>query len=777
MFKKTLSVVLSMLMVLSCMTALIVPAAAVETPTGTAIDSLDDITDLTADYYLSADIGSAEALNSITVGDAENAFTGTLDGNGKTIYTSVPVFTLLGAGAEVKNLTVRGEISVSEIGHNDWLNGGAIANAATGAFTITGCTNYVNINYTITTAHANIGGFVGLAMKSGIVVTDCVNYGNITHVTGNAKQGRVGGMIGFTDANGGTEKSVYTNCKNYGTFTDKSSYSLVGGIVGQYNGKEAYDMISCQNYGTMETSTSSGKFGGLIGVASQNAVHKYIQCINSAEIKGKLLVGGLVGQDTGACTFDNCKNTNTVSGSVTNGCSGGIVGNASAGNTHAYISCINEGAIIGLAAIGGIAGADFGAFTATACQNKGAITRFDYTTNNKDYNAIGGIIGHAAGKFTHTVIGCSNSATISGAYRVGGIIGLDLGILSMYSCENTADLSVPSTSTIASNVGGLIGEHNGAYDLYVENSKNTGNLDIKTTHGTNLLGGVIGRAEASTSRVFKNCVNEGNITNVTPAAGNKIGGIAGCIGKTDLAHSIYIGCVNTGDITSFNFVGGIAGQERFGAKLIACVNEGDMLINGTIASSSAAGMIASVSTVTMYSCVNKGTIVNAVDATKAYAYCPSGNNAFSSGAQTTAAVEFEGIQRSIKVDNETTFAVRFITSVTDIEKYMSTGVLVYASAKDSADVKYAQKDTDTVYTQIGASENGVNTVYPASPVDGKYFTALTVDDISVSGSYTFIVIPYTLELDGETIAYGDAYTVVITDGEIVSVTALVGSAN
>ena len=234
-------------------------------------------------------------------------------------------------------------------------------------------------------------------MKSGIVVTDCVNYGNITHVTGNAKQGRVGGMIGFTDENGGTEKSVYTNCKNYGTFTDKSSYSLVGGIVGQYNSKEAYDMISCQNYGTMETSTSNGKVGGLIGVASQNAVHKYIQCINSAEIKGKQIVGGLVGQDTGACTFDNCKNTNTVSGSVTNGYSGGIVGNASAGNTHAYISCINEGAIIGLAAIGGIAGADFGAFTATACQNKGALTRFDYTTNNTDYNASGGIIGQKMG--------------------------------------------------------------------------------------------------------------------------------------------------------------------------------------------------------------------------------------------------------------------------------------------------------------------------------------------------------------------------------------------
>ena len=145
MIKRSLSVILAIIITLSCMTALMVPTAAVETPTGTAIDSLDDITDLTADYYLSADIGSADALNTISVGDAENAFTGTLDGNGKTIYTSVPVFALLGAGAEVKNLTTRGSISVSEPGYNTWVNAGAIAAAATGAFTVTDCTNYVSI--------------------------------------------------------------------------------------------------------------------------------------------------------------------------------------------------------------------------------------------------------------------------------------------------------------------------------------------------------------------------------------------------------------------------------------------------------------------------------------------------------------------------------------------------------------------------------------------------------------------------------------------------------
>ena len=323
MFKKTLSVILSMLMVLSCMTALIVPTAAVETPTGTAIDSLDDITDLTADYYLTADIGSADALNAISVGDNENAFTGTLNGNGKTIYTSVPVFALLGAGSKVTNLTVKGSISASNenvgavsknvsgsitltsivneasitldnstVATKVAIGGiiGGVGNVAAGntttadtdlcTLTMTNCTNKGAITATSTKCIAFVGGLVGGA-RCAVVMTDCVNDGTIKAEAASTFQMRLGGMIGQTvlahkDNVSSLPESTFTRCINNGKLVhDCTTMAFGAAVVGYYDYQNAYEMNACVNNGEIDEikATSGAKTGGIVGVATQDKAH------------------------------------------------------------------------------------------------------------------------------------------------------------------------------------------------------------------------------------------------------------------------------------------------------------------------------------------------------------------------------------------------------------------------------------------------------------------------------------------------------------------------
>ena len=81
----------------------------------TAINSAEDFAAMTANgnYYLNADITVSATWNggaAISATYAENtAFTGTFDGNGHTITTTVPLFATL--SGTVKNLTIAGSVA------------------------------------------------------------------------------------------------------------------------------------------------------------------------------------------------------------------------------------------------------------------------------------------------------------------------------------------------------------------------------------------------------------------------------------------------------------------------------------------------------------------------------------------------------------------------------------------------------------------------------------------------------------------------------------------
>ena len=97
--RKTFSLILSAIMILSLFT---VGAFAAE---GTAINSAEDFKNMAKDgtYYLAADITVSETYT--------ETFTGTLDGNGKTVTVSAPMFKQM--NGTVKNLTTTGKIEIT----------------------------------------------------------------------------------------------------------------------------------------------------------------------------------------------------------------------------------------------------------------------------------------------------------------------------------------------------------------------------------------------------------------------------------------------------------------------------------------------------------------------------------------------------------------------------------------------------------------------------------------------------------------------------------------
>ena len=218
-----------------------------------------------------------------------NSYTGTFDGNGKTIsglYINNStadykgLFGFVGSEGTVQNLTVDGTVSGSN----------------------------------------SVGGVVGY--NSSGTVTNCAFSGSVS--------GRyyVGGVVG---RNSGTYGSV-TNCYNTGEVTGSTS----GGVVG-YN--QSGTVENCYNTGKV---SGNRYVGGVVGSNSGTVENCYTT--GTVTVTGTdNYVGGVVGLNRGIVT--NCYNTGTVSGS--GGHVDGVVGDNRGTVKNCYYQ-IDKGAIVGI---------------------------------------------------------------------------------------------------------------------------------------------------------------------------------------------------------------------------------------------------------------------------------------------------------------------------------------------------------------------------------------------------------------------------------------------
>lgn len=225
---------------------------------------------------------STQTDNFAAIGTSTAPFTGTFDGNGRTISGinttgSAALFGETGS-ATIKNLVLADTVV------NNASEGavGAFAGKANGT-TFEGCTSSGTVG-----GNANAGGFVGNAQSSSF--TDCTNTGAVTGANGGfdsvggiagrstgstfsrcvnagsltalGKDGSAGGISGVTGTSGDT--GAFTACYNTGTITGTS---VGGGIAATLNG--TYDLNDLFNL--EEVSTSPEIQGGIIGLIYDSA--------------------------------------------------------------------------------------------------------------------------------------------------------------------------------------------------------------------------------------------------------------------------------------------------------------------------------------------------------------------------------------------------------------------------------------------------------------------------------------------------------------------------
>ena len=258
------------------------------------------------------------------------SFSGTLDGNGKTIKgISAPLFATL--SGTVKNVTLEGAIA------SDATTAiGALANAAGGALTVTGVTNKVNVT---ATASASVGGFIGeVTGTNSVAFTSSTNEGAISGA------GAVTGVGGFVGTVIGSAKDAHATVTvessvNKGAITLNSTSSGYAGSAGFVGAGDKYtvNITKSLNYGALDhTSVNNGGTAGFFGTATLWEKNK-----------------------------DNSRDSLTVSYSANYGAitchsniqgPGGIAGRMNRGGnmTYTFEYCYNAGAITGGNYAGGI---------------------------------------------------------------------------------------------------------------------------------------------------------------------------------------------------------------------------------------------------------------------------------------------------------------------------------------------------------------------------------------------------------------------------------------
>lgn len=112
--------------------------------------------------------------------------------------------------------------------------------------------------------------------------------------------------------------------------------------------------------------------------------------------------------------------------------------------------------------------------------------------------------------------------------------------------------------------------------------------------------------------------------------------------------------------------------------------------------------------------------------------------------------------------------VRFVGVVDQPEDFQKIGIKVtaYLNGEKHKDFDIA---TTEVYKAITGSANGVNSTITAEELGGEYVYALTIKGVPASGTVTFEVTPYTVDVnDSSNVTDYATYEVVYQNGEYVS---------
>ncbi len=357
--------------------------------------------DISLTDYLSAGGGSYNSgAGWEPIGTTGSPFTGTLDGNGKTITglrVNRPVTDYIGLFGSTGNTSVIKNVGL--------LNSEITGRQYTGS--LAGCSEGEIIN--CSSAGIVTGGSLTLGADSGGLVGE--NDGSITgsHATCTVKARGLsaGGLAGF---NSGT----ITNC--YAVGTVDSNENNVGGLVG-WNGVGVSRGVISNSYAAVDVD-GAGYVGGLVGYNVGEITGSHATGTVNASSPN---AGGLVGYSYGSIIVSASYATGNVTGTTY---VGGLVGYDSCDTINSYAT----GAVTGRRYVGGLAGANAGE-KITNCYATGDATGIG--TGGSANRDVGGLVGlndggtiektYAAGKVTANsnaggLVGSSSGGTVTGSF-------------------------------------------------------------------------------------------------------------------------------------------------------------------------------------------------------------------------------------------------------------------------------------------------------------------------------------------------------------------------
>lgn len=422
---------------------------------------------VTGEHHVAGMFGLAQEGASITGCTNEASvtnYTSYADGNENELMVGGVLGTFWGVDFTISDCENTGAVINNGAWNKDVSVGGIIGQAGnssslTCTMTVSGCTNSgaVTNNGETNDATNSVGGVIGW-IRFG-TYTDNSNTGTVTN-TGNSKQNRVGGLIGYLDKNATFDgNSNSGGVSNTGEATD---INYVGGLLGRMQTGNTFKNNS--NSGTVTNTGDATNYvymGGIVGYldksnaiadAGSSAQYKLTNSgniVNGGSAKN-ICIGGLFGRNSSG--YFNMTGTSSKYSSN----SGNITDNSGPAKSNG-----------GDLSIGGIAGYTTTGIKTQYARNSGDI----YVTGDKGSTSI----------------------------NVGGIGGwIHSASFNFNNCRNTGNITIDATTTSSIWAAGIVAcPQPNTTNHYYWRSNATIDTHLATVGGENYTAGLMATTEGS----------------------------------------------------------------------------------------------------------------------------------------------------------------------------------------------------------------------------------------------------------------------------------------
>lgn len=337
-------------------------------------------------YALAKDITLSMPWKTLCI----NGFSGTLDGNGHSVYNlnlkgEPGMFSNI-TGGTIKNLTLR-NVTASPT------SAGAILTACNYGY-IENCNIFGRLESKKT-------GYLGvIAGENHGAITNCQVYTDIYNTNPNAT---IGGICAENDGN-------IIGCMYRGKITATSENAIIGGICGYDTGG---NILECYAEPTISLGGGSGYAGGICGIMTGTQAYKCATGGNiTASTSGTSYTGGICALSQSAVLYNSLSTTNLRT-EADSGYTGGICGFASEANVQ---NTYSTGTIIAASQV-----------------------------------AAGGICGFAENGFIMQNVALNPA--INGGVSIGSIVG-DADLCAIYDNYYSEKLLINGTHLQGSNISG-----------------------------------------------------------------------------------------------------------------------------------------------------------------------------------------------------------------------------------------------------------------------------------------------------------------------------------